>query len=375
MGQGGTSRSQVRKESRMKKLIVLGVTAILGISLLNGCSGSSVPAGNETVSAASEKAPKEESLTVGLIANAFGTQSYNDDVLAGVKLAEKELGIKGIPLEVPSVSDSANSIRTLIGQGATFILVPSSEYKDGMLEVAEENPDVKFLYLAEAIDGGGNIMSVAYREHEAAFLGGALAGMMTKTNHVGAVMAVGETLQYRYHYGFAAGVKAVNPSCELQTAYTNSYTDVGQGSEVAKIMYSKGADIIGTYSGACNLGVFNAAKDAGEGTYCLGAANGQFDKMPDKILASVVKPADQAILSILRQYIETGEFDTEKPISLGLKEGGVTLLFTDREELLKIVPKEVRDAIDDLKIGVESGEIKVPENESGFQSFSYTYTK
>lgn len=361
----------------MKKLMALGLAAALGAGLLAGCKSSSAPPESENVKEASQpgNAEKKSELTVGMIANAFGTQSYNDDVLAGLKLAEKELGITGIPLEVPEISDSANSLRTLIGQGATFIMVPSSEYKDGMLEVAAENPEVKFLYLAEAIEGGANVMSVAYRENEAAFLGGALAGLMTKTNNVGAVMAVGETLQYRYQFGFSAGVRAVNPDCEIQSAFTNSYTDVGQGSEVAKIMYSKGADIIGTYSGACNLGVFNAAKDAGEGKYCLGAANGQFDKMPDRILASVVKPADQAILSIIRSYMETGEFDTAVPMSLGLKEGGVKLLFTDNEELLKIIPDDVKTVIEDLAAKVESGEIMVPTDESGFDSFTYTYEK
>lgn len=362
----------------MKKLIALGMAATMAIGLLTGCgSNSSAPAADSTQaeSKTTTDAGKTSDLTVGMIANAFGTQSYNDDVLAGLELAEQELGIKGIPLEVPEISDSANSIRTLISQGATFIMVPSSEYKDGMLEVAAENPDVKFLYLAEAIDGVDNIMSVAYRENEAAFLGGALAGMMTKTNNVGAVMAVGETLQYRYQFGFTAGVKAVNPDCEVQSAFTNSYTDVGQGSEVAKIMYNKGADFIGTYAGACNLGVFNAAKDAGDGKYCLGAANGQFDKMPDKIVASVVKPADQAILSIIKGYMETGEFDTSKPMSLGLKEGGVKLLFTNNDELLKTVPEDVMSAIEDLTAKVESGEIKVPADESEFNSFTYSYTK
>ena len=361
----------------MKKLIALGMAATMAIGLLTGCgSSSSAPAADtKAESKTTTDAGKTSDLTVGMIANAFGTQSYNDDVLAGLELAEQELGIKGIPLEVPEISDSANSIRTLISQGATFIMVPSSEYKDGMLEVAAENPDVKFLYLAEAIDGVDNIMSVAYRENEAAFLGGALAGMMTKTNNVGAVMAVGETLQYRYQFGFSAGVKAVNPDCEIQSAFTNSYTDVGQGSEVAKIMYNKGADFIGTYAGACNLGVFNAAKDAGDGKYCLGAANGQFDKMPDKIVASVVKPADQAILSIIKGYMETGEFDTSKPMSLGLKEGGVKLLFTNNDELLKTVPEDVMSAIEDLTAKVESGEIKVPADESEFNSFTYSYTK
>ena len=361
----------------MKKLIALGMAETMAIGLLTGCgSSSSTPAADtKAESKTTTDAGKTSDLTVGMIANAFGTQSYNDDVLAGLELAEQELGIKGIPLEVPEISDSANSIRTLISQGATFIMVPSSEYKDGMLEVAAENPDVKFLYLAEAIDGVDNIMSVAYRENEAAFLGGALAGMMTKTNNVGAVMAVGETLQYRYQFGFSAGVKAVNPDCEIQSAFTNSYTDVGQGSEVAKIMYNKGADFIGTYAGACNLGVFNAAKDAGDGKYCLGAANGQFDKMPDKIVASVVKPADQAILSIIKGYMETGEFDTSKPMSLGLKEGGVKLLFTNNDELLKTVPEDVMSAIEDLTAKVESGEIKVPADESEFNSFTYSYTK
>jgi len=368
-----------RKKMRNYKVLLSSLlVAGMGISLLTGCQGGQTSGGSSEATekeTSAQGSVAENDMVVGMIANAFGTQSYNDDVLAGLQLAEKELGVKGIPLEVPEISDSANSLRTLISQGANFIMVPSSEYKDGMLEVAAENPDVKFLYLAEAIEGGGNIMSVAYRENEAAFLGGALAGLMTKTNNVGAVLAIGETLQYRYQFGFTAGVKAVNEASEVQTAFTNSYKDVGQGSEVAKIMYNKGADIIGTYSGACNLGVFNAAKDAGDGYYCLGAANGQFDKMPDKIIASVVKPADQAILSILQEYQETGIFDTSEPMSLGLKEGGVKLLFTDNEELLKLIPEEVRSAIKDLTSKVESGEIQVPATEEEYNRFTYRYGK
>ena len=178
-----------------KRIVSTLLAAGMGLSLLTGCQ-SGQPTGGTAAAEKTETSGKAEAasedgaqdkksdLVVGMIASAFGTQSYNDDVLAGMELAEKELGVKGIPLEVPEISDSANSLRTLISQGANFIMVPSSEYKDGMLEVAAENPEVKFLYLAEAIDGGGNIMSVAYRENEAAFLGGALSGLMTKTNNV-----------------------------------------------------------------------------------------------------------------------------------------------------------------------------------------------
>ena len=65
-------------------------------------------------------------------------------------------------------------------------------------------------------------------------------------------------------------------------------------------MYSQGCDYVGCYAGACNLGVFQAAEEAGDGKYCFGAANGQFDKSYEKILASVVKPIDEAIVSMRR---------------------------------------------------------------------------
>src|SRR5699024_3596573 len=124
------------------------------------------------------------------------------------------------------------------------------------------------------IEGYDNIMSVAYREQEAAFLAGALGGLLTETNTLGTVLALQESVQYRYENGFKAGVQAVNPDAQVLVAFTNSYADIGKGKEVANAMYQRGADFVGTYAGACNLGVFSAAEDAGAGRYAFGAANG-----------------------------------------------------------------------------------------------------
>ena len=62
-------------------------------------------------------------------------------------------------------------------------------------------------------------------------------------------------------------------------------------------------------------------------------------------------------------------------MSLGLKEGGVKLLFTNNDELLKQIPDDVMSTIADLTAKVESGEIKVPSNEEEFNSFTYQYAK
>lgn len=357
---------------KFNKVVVFVLSMAMALALLAGCG--SKQSNSSTSSNGQTPAETKKKVKVGLIALAFGTHSFNDDILAGLKKAEAELNIEAMSLEVPAVSDVANSLRTLIGQGAELLVIPTSEFKDGMLEVAKENPKVKFLYLSETLKGSDNIMSLAYKENEGAFMAGALAGLMTKTNKVGAVMAVGEPVQFRYQFGYMAGVKAVNPKAEVLTAFTNSYTDVGKGSEVANVMYSKGADYVGTYASACNLGVFKAASDAGEGKYAFGAANGQFDKMPDKILASVVKPIDKAIMAIVKDYLE-GKFDTSSPKTIGIKENGVTLLYTNNENLLKIIPEDVKATMKDISEKVISGKIVVPGTEEEFKNFNYSYSK
>lgn len=357
----------------MKKIISLLLCMMMVVSL-TACgqkadSGTSAPA----VSEQEEKNSSETNIVTGMVAYVFGTQSYSDDVLAGLVQAEEELGIPHYELEIADVSETASGFRTLIQQGANFVIASSSEYCDGMLEVAAEYPDVYFLYLAEYLpDAPENVISFEYRENEASFLAGALGGMLTETNKIGAVLAMSEPLQIRYQYGFMAGAKAVNPDCEVMITFTNSYADTNIGYEHANAMFSQGCDFVGCYAGACNLGVFQAAEEAGEGNYCFGAANGQFDKSPDKIVASVVKPINETLVTLLEGGQSTGTFDTSIS-SMGIKEDGVKLLFTDNDTLLTMIGDEKMTAIEDLKEKIISGELTVPGTEEEYNAFDYTY--
>ncbi len=325
----------------------------------------------ETTEQETEAAPSD--IVTGMIAYTFGTGSYSDDVLAGLQKAEDQLGIPHYALEIADVAETANAFRTLIQQGVNFVLVSTSEYADGMLEVAQEYPDIKFLYTAEYLaDAPENIMSFEYREDEAAFLAGALGGLLTQNNKIGAVLAVAEPLQLRYQYGYTAGANTVNPDAEVLISFTNSYADTNLGYEHANAMYTQGADFVGCYAGACNLGVFQAAEEAGDGYYSFGAANGQFDASYEKIIASVVKPVDEAILSILRNYQETGVFASDTS-SLGVAESGVVLLFTDNDALLTLVGDDNMAVIEDLTAKIISGEIDVPGTEEEYNAYSYTY--
>ena len=117
----------------MKKVLAFLLSAAMLLALA-ACGGNQGGADNGTGGEGGE------ALRVGMICESLGTQSFNDDVLLGLETAVAELGIKEDHIEVREVSDAANSLRTLISQGCTFMVVPSSSYRDAMVEVAEE-PD------------------------------------------------------------------------------------------------------------------------------------------------------------------------------------------------------------------------------------------
>ncbi len=347
----------------MKKLLALIMAGAMALSLV-ACGGSGAEGGGDAGDTG------DAQLRVGLIASSMGTQSFNDDVWAGLEKVQQDLPVTAEYIEVSEVSDAANSLRTLIAQGDTLLVVPSSEYHDAMMEVAAEYPDCKFMYLAGEETGAENVMSVEYKEHEAAFLGGALAASLSESGKIGAVLAVQEPLQLRYQFGYTAGAKTVDPNCDVSVMFTNSYTDTNLGQESAKALYDQGADYVSCFAGACNLGVFNAAKEAGEGKYCLGAATGQFDKMPDKIVASVVKSIDTALYDMIKDYVENGTFNGGACTVLGLKEGGVELRYTTmNDELLNSIPEEAKTTVEDLKNKIINGEIQVPGTQEEYDAY------
>lgn len=353
----------------MKKVLAFLLVAAMLLAL-TACGGA--PSSSQAGDSGSGDGGNAggETLHVGLIVNGLGTQSFNDDVWAGLEKANAELNVEAQYIEVAEVSDVANSLRTLIAQGCTFLVVPSSDYRDGMVEVAQEYPDLKFLYLAAAEEDYDNIMSVEYKENEGAFLAGALAGLLTQSNQIGTVLAVQEPLQVRYQYGYMAGAATVNPDCKVTTMFTNSYSDINLGQEMAKALYDGGADYVSCFAGACNLGVFNAAAEAGEGKYAMGAATGQFDKLPEKIVASVVKPVDEAVFNVLKDFIENGTFNGGTASVWGLAENGVTLRYTTmNDELLASIPQEVKDKVEELKQQISDGTIVVPGTQEEYDEY------
>ena len=353
-----------------KKLVAMGLTLGIAFSMAACGGGTSENSTSSATGGSSDAGTADSEIKIGFLTNSMGTQSFNDDIWAGLERVQDELGISAEYIETPEITDAANSLRTLIAQGNNLLIVGAAEFHDAMMDVAEEYPDCKFMYLADEETGAANVMSTVYRENEAAFLGGVLAASMSESGKIGTVLAVQEPVQTRYQYGYMAGAKTADPNCEVSVMFTNSYTDTNLGQESARALYQQGCDYVSCFAGACNLGVFNAAKEAGDGKYCLGAATGQFDQMPDKIVASVVKPIDVALFDMIKDYQDSGEFAGGTCKSLGLAEGGVELRYTNiNDELLNSIPQEVLDKVEEVRQQIIDGELQVPSSEEEYNAY------
>lgn len=160
------------------KRVVSFLLCIAMVMSLAACGGK-----KDAVEAESSTEANNAEIVTGMIAYSFGTQSFSDDVLAGLVKAEEELEIPHYELEIADVTETANGFRTLIQQGVNFVVATTAEYCDGMLEVAAEYPDVYFLYW-ENICRMHLIMLFHLNivKMKPAFLAGALGGLLTESN-------------------------------------------------------------------------------------------------------------------------------------------------------------------------------------------------
>lgn len=347
----------------MKKILTILLSALLVTSLV----------------ACSSEAPKtdggqkggDKKVVVGFVTDTggLGDQGYNDAVYSGITKASEELGFEVKMVESKEIGDYANNLRAVFNDGADVAICAGASFADAVVQVANEYPDKTILAFDAEVDGVANVVSSMFKEEEAAFVLGAFAGLVTKTGTVGYIAGVESPLQERAKNGFEAGFMTTNPTGKVIGIYAGTYNDVGKGKEIANTLYTQGADYVASFAGACNLGVFQAATDAGEGKYALGAALGQFDKNPEKIIASQVKTVDLSVYNALSEFI--GGKSSAGITTRGINEGGVDIMYNPNTELVNTVASdEILAQVDAIRTQVINGEIKIPLTKEDLASFN-----
>ncbi len=311
--------------------------------------------------------PPAKTYRVALITaqGGLGDRSYNDSGYEGLPRAQKDLGVEVKVIEsADPVGEGEQLLRSAAESGFDLVITLEYSHFDPLARVAPDYPNTTFAILNIAVEGG-NVVSVIFKEHEASFLAGALAAMVTTmegnelVNPEAIIGAIGGTQSPgidKFIVGYTEGAQFINPEVKVLTAYSNSFGDPAKGRELALAMYDQGADVVFQIAGGTGEGVFQAAEEAKR--YAIGVDSDQDYIKPGFILTSMIKRVDNAVYDLCSRLVN-GTLQGGSIVEYGLKEEGVGLspMTYTRDKL----PAEFLTTVEDLKAKIISGEIKVTD--------------
>lgn len=370
----------------MRKLLSVLLVFVLTGSALAGCTTSDLRA---------------DDVRIGLVTDVGGRgdQSLNDSALRGLEIWAagksytqddgyvaatdavywESLGtyaadiatsaIKAFDHIVPMVLESKdpadyvpNLTRLAEEAGCRLVISAGLLLADATYEVAKTHPDCRFMLVdAVPIDPGTlsplpqlpNLAYYVFREEQAGFLAGAVAGYATRNNRVGFLGGMPTDVVQRYEAGFLAGIKTTNPLAygidgnNVPVLYAETFSDDRRGKQIAQTLLAQTCDVLFQAAGATGNGMFAALEEAG------GPANGLWgigvdtdmgcnsNLYPAGTLTSAVKHIDLAVYDAVRSVVDNSF-------------RGTTVIMSVANDGVGYAPDHVADALSDEQIaGVE----------------------
>ena len=344
----------------MKGLRSLAAIAALIVASV-ACGGSGTSGGGSNCS---------KTWKVGLVTDVgkLSDKSFNATSWQGVLDAQsdKSLCVSGKAIESDQPTDYQKNMQTFVDQGYDMVIAVGFLMGDDALAEAKKNPKVQFAIVDFAYDNTApsNITGLVFREDQAGFLAGAVAGLYTKTGVVGGVYGLDIPPVHRYRVGFENGVKATNPNAKTLGVYQppgpTAFNDPDWGKARAIEQISQNADIVFGAGGNTGNGALLAAVQKGK--TCIGVDVDQYASYPDAdscLLTSAEKKLATAVKTAITDVVKgTAKGGTQ---TFDASNGGVGIapyhnfdskLTADQKSKIDSIAKQL--AAGTLKTGAES---------------------
>jgi basic membrane protein A len=341
----------------LRKPLAAALALLVLVPLAAGCGKPASTGSGKTAGGA-------QPLQVGLVFDigGKGDKSFNDAAYAGLERAKKDLGIQFTTLETSEGADREAQLRQLAAGPAQIVFGVGFLFTDDIKALAKEFPAKKFACIDYTVTPGDtlppNLVALKFKEEEGSYLVGALAALTSKTHKVGFVGGMEIPLIRKFQAGYVAGVKSVDPKCEVLVKYAGNtgaaFKDPTKGKELGLAEYHAGADVIFHASGSTGLGVFEAARETKH--LAIGVDSDQYDEAPGFILTSMVKRVDVAVLETIRA-VQQNRFEGGIR-TFGLADDGVTWVYDERNKAL--IPDAVKARVDTLQARIVAGSIVAP---------------
>ena len=369
----------------MKKLVKSTLAVILAATMafsLSACGektgGSANKSSSKTSGTSTEKSVKSSSTTssntaeggkgkIAYVVGGLGDKSFSDSGEEGMK----QLRAKGWDCKTIEVGDETKAdkwedyMMDTIDEGYQYI-VASSTFRDIMLKLAKENPEVKFVLFDELMDESelpDNMALIFYAQNEGSYMVGQMAAGMSKSKVVAVNVGMDNPVIADFVTGFINGIKDYDPSVKVIKAAVGSWTEPAKMKELCLTQArDQKADVFYQVAGGSGGGLFEACKETGN--IAIGVDSDQYQyykdsenpELADVIYTSMLKNVGDSFVAFFDR-VEKGEGVWKKVNILGLKDNAVG--YVDNDYFKKMVPEEVRNKMAESQQKIVSGEIKV----------------
>ncbi|HYZ81536.1 MAG TPA: BMP family ABC transporter substrate-binding protein [Solirubrobacteraceae bacterium] len=322
------------------------------------------------VTACGASSHKSGQTTIGFLyvgsRNDFG---YNQAAYQG-SLAVKKAFPNDKVLEaenVPETSEAERVMEKMISDGATIIFPTSFGHLQPAMNVARRHPNVTFLHQG-GLKTAKNLGTYFGTIYETQYAVGQAAGMATKTNKLGYVVAFPIAQTLLNINAFERGAQSVNPKAKTYVVFTGNWCDPGKQAEAANSLLDQHADVLAQHQD-CTKTIVQTAERRGAMSTGYHVDASKF--APHGWLTGSVWDWGPLFVKMVKT-VQAGQF-AESPYSKRYR-GGV------KEGIVKLAPfgaaatpairKKVHETYQELKAGKlaaftgpvrdQSGKVQIP---------------
>ena len=304
------------------------------------------------------------SFRVGLVADwrSVSDGGFNWASYQGLLRAQRELGVVGAVYTSPSQADYLPNLQRCVADGNDLCISVGFLTADAISQTAAANPgtlfaDVDFYWQAYP----ANLRGITFAETQAGYMAGALAGLMTHSDVVGAVSGSQIPPVERFVEPYRRGAGCANPKVTTLITYTGSFVNPELGAQIARQMMAQRADVIFGVGGSTGSGAVLAATQSG--AWGIGIDTDYYYTVfmtgtvpgADKLLTSALKRVDNAVFATIADAA-SGAFTSGTAV-YGLAADGVGL--APFHESGPFIPSTVRGRLERIKQDLIGGSITV----------------
>jgi basic membrane protein A and related proteins len=338
---------------KARRLIPLGIVAVAAVVIAAVASLAA--------SGSSDAAPGQDSIRIGLVSDVgrFNDRSFNQSALEGLKRAQRQLGVRGRPVESRQTSDYVPNLASLARQGYNLSIAVGFLLADSTNTVSKRFKDSNFAIIdysvkASPFKGNKNVQGLTFATNENSYMIGCLAALMAQRDgekHISAVGGIKLPTVDIFIAGYRAGARKCVPGTVVDIGYSQDFVAQDKCKEIALNQIAQGSKVIFQVAGGCGLGALDAAKE--QNVWGIGVDRDQ-KFLGRHIMTSAVKRVDQSVF-LTAKAVKDGKFKGGTDAVFNLKNSGVAVGKIDAR-----VPKAFINRMNKLKPLIISKKIRPP---------------